>query len=669
MTEARTATGRPSRLAGLSIRLKLAVLCAVWLVGLAAVSATAWLGLDRVERARAVADDAATLEMLAESTRAATSALMAEERLFLTRPSPAGATAIESLIADATSAAGTLGGMVRRLGLPEQEAGELAKIGEGIRSEFALLKAAQARIGYGHDNGLTGEMNAAHEALRTALNKVSKSGQNPETVRIAQAFAQMNQARAEFVLAADDVSRGGFDAALGRFDRQTGSAKIDDAAKAELSALAKSYSDAFAAYSDARAERERVVDRLGLAFDLVGPLTASVRSAAETLRYQEVANLSATKDGMRLVLGIAVPATLALGLLASVLIGRGITLPLGRLQSTMHALSRGDDVAVDGTGRPDEIGAMARAVEVFRDSQRERARLEADASRAADATRGRQEEVEAAVRRFRAEVESLLASVGETTDTMRSTAGVLTGVAQESAGRASEAAGASQAASGKVSVVAAAAEELAASIGEISTQISRTTGVVAGATEDARRTNRQVAALAEAAARVGQVVTLIQTIAEQTNLLALNATIEAARAGDAGRGFAVVATEVKNLATQTARATEQISSQIADIQHSTDEAVRSINGIAEIMEDVNRTTLAIATAVEEQGAATAEISRNVLDASGDTRVVSDNVAGVTTAVAETQRSAAAVESAATTMVDRARDLERTIERFLGEVAA
>ncbi|AXS39199.1 HAMP domain-containing methyl-accepting chemotaxis protein [Breoghania sp. L-A4] len=349
---------------------------------------------------------------------------------------------------------------------------------------------------------------------------------------------------------------------------------------------------------------------------------------------------------------------------------RGMLAPLSRATASIEEVAEGNyDTDIEVAERSDEIGQIGKALIVLRDGARERRQLAAERVADADARAERIREREKIVVAFQDTVKGLLASVGTNMESMQSTASSLTRLASDTSSRTSDAARASESASQNVQTVASASEELSASITEISGQISKTTEIVDRATRGARASNEKIASLAQAASKIGEVVGLIQDIAEQTNLLALNATIEAARAGEMGKGFAVVAAEVKELANQTSKATDEIGSQIAAIQGSTGEAVDVIQEIAQIMEEVNSYTSAIAAAVEEQGAATNEISRNVQQAAQGTDEVSTNVANVNAAVDETSNAAVKVDEAATEVARDTDRLRGTIERFIKDFAA
>ena len=391
-------------------------------------------------------------------------------------------------------------------------------------------------------------------------------------------------------------------------------------------------------------------------------------------------------------------ATLALVVVLGLVAGwmaRGIALPLRRLRTAMLDLAEGRPISVTlATKRKDEIGEMARAMAVFCDNAAARAELEtkarADAAervaaeqkaraeaaeRAALEERAREEQevraarVDKVIDEFRASVRAVLSTMSTSMKKLETTATSLTDVAGQAARQAGDATGSSEQAATNVNTVATAADELGASVAEIGRQVNQANKVVAEATQLATRSNDQIVTLAQGAQKIGDVVGLIKAIAEQTNLLALNATIEAARAGEAGKGFAVVASEVKMLASQTAKATEEIGGQVAGIQESTQDAVGAIGKIASTMEEISRFTSAIATTIEHQTGATNEISRNVVQASKGTQAVSANISMVSTAIREASNAAGHVLGASGELAGVARDLQRAVDDFLSEVAA
>lgn len=309
------------------------------------------------------------------------------------------------------------------------------------------------------------------------------------------------------------------------------------------------------------------------------------------------------------------------------------------------------------------------ARETAEDAQKTAAALtEEERARAAEQA-DRHTHVSAKIEDFRKTIGNRLMDIVAHADQVKNVSRSMGEIAVDTAGRAGAAAEASNGASSNVQTVASASEELTSSISEISRQVEMTSKMVTDANGEAQESNAKVSALREAAGRIGEVVDLIKGIADQTNLLALNATIEAARAGEAGKGFAVVASEVKELATQTSKATEDIGAQIAAIQSQTEGAVSSISGIAETMVKVNEYTTAIATAVEQQGAATQEISRNVTEAAEGTEVVAHNVEGVSEAAKTTTDSANEVEGSAERLQEQAGHMKKEVDDFLQEVAA
>ncbi len=366
-------------------------------------------------------------------------------------------------------------------------------------------------------------------------------------------------------------------------------------------------------------------------------------------------------------------ALLAFGLgvagIIAFLITRSIVGPVNGMTEAMGRLAEGNlDTEVPALDKTDEIGRMAQAVQVFKDNAIRVRQMEKEA---------REQEKLAAeekVRMMNQMADDFHASVGGVVDTVASastelqaSAQSMTAISEETSSQASAVAAASEEASTNVQTVASAAEELSSSISEISRQVTQSSEIASKAVSDAARTDKQIQGLAKAADKIGEVVALITDIADQTNLLALNATIEAARAGDAGKGFAVVASEVKNLASQTAKATEEIGGQIGGIQSSTQEAVEAIQGIGKTIGEIDEIASAIAAAVEEQGAATQEIARNVEQAAAGTGEVSSNIQGVTQAATEAGSTSSQVLSAANELSEQSELLRNEVDKFMEQV--
>lgn len=394
--------------------------------------------------------------------------------------------------------------------------------------------------------------------------------------------------------------------------------------------------------------------------NIIGILYAGVEKTA----------INASINQMMSKFGYSLLPVLFFALLVSTFGTRRLLRPVTELADVTESIANGDlDVHVPHTDRTDQVAVMANAVSNLQEKAIERQQLASAQQDAESGNHERQQKIESMIANFRTTAAGLLSSVSETAGSLDNTANSLTEIARNSSGRASETLEASDETTQNVQTVASAAEELATSIGEISRQVAQTTDVVSRATEGTRVTNEKVEGLAESASKIGEVITLIQAIAEQTNLLALNATIEAARAGEAGKGFAVVASEVKELATQTSKATEEISSQISAIQNATKDSAEAIAEITGTMEEVNNYTASIASAVEEQGSATTEISQNIQRAAQGTTSVSANMTELFESVGQTSQSAEMVLTASGALSEKTNVLQEEVERFLSEVAA
>ncbi len=388
------------------------------------------------------------------------------------------------------------------------------------------------------------------------------------------------------------------------------------------------------------------------------------------INNRDITETAASMDKLRVSkLRISIALTLAgiavVGALATLIGKRTIAAPIDSMAAAMDQLrQRQYAVHIPGIGLGNEIGRMASSLAVFRDAMVETDRLAAEhnAEMAARAERGKA--MDALARDFDHTVSGVLDVVSGAATELHATAQGMQVIAEQTQDKASAVAAASEEASSSVETVATAAEELSASIAEIARQVAQSSSAAQLASDEARQTNTIVQGLAASSTRIGDVVSLINDIAAQTNLLALNATIEAARAGEAGKGFAVVAGEVKVLATQTGKATEEISTQVGAVQTATREAVAAIGSIVGRIEEINHIATAISAAVEEQSAATAEIARNVDQAAQGTRQVSANVGGVSATAAETDAAAVQVLSAAESLSREATELKGVVDRFL-----
>lgn len=366
-------------------------------------------------------------------------------------------------------------------------------------------------------------------------------------------------------------------------------------------------------------------------------------------------------------LGIVAVVGLIAGLFGALWVGRMIAKPLTKAVDVVEALAKGDTSVSITANTTDEVGALANSIEVFRQNTIRANELAEAQRKEQERQLSRAERIQSITSQFESSVATMLATVASASTELTSTAQQLTATAGSATDRATNVAAASEEAAANVQTVAAAAEELTAAIREISSQVQTSSQIANQAVAEAERTNARVKNLQEAASRIGEVIKLINDIAAQTNLLALNATIEAARAGEAGRGFAVVANEVKTLADQTAKATEEIDRQISAVQTETQSAVTAIESISAIITRINEVTGTIAAAVEEQGAATQEIARNVEEASSGTQLVSSNIVGVSQSASETREAASTVESASGELSVQAESLRNEVNRFLMDV--
>ncbi|MDB5358748.1 MAG: methyl-accepting chemotaxis protein [Rhodospirillales bacterium] len=404
-----------------------------------------------------------------------------------------------------------------------------------------------------------------------------------------------------------------------------------------------------------------------IAIEAVGKLIALNVEKMRTARDASIVTAEGTRAW--LVVGAAAGLVCAFGILGWIALYQ-ISKPLARMTREMAKLAAGDlDIQIEGAQRADEIGGLARSLQVFRENAVTARRLEAEQQEEHLRKEARRQALEGSITEFDEQVREALDTLTAASTEMHATAESMAATAEETSRQATAVAATSDEASANVQTVAAATEELHSSINEISRQVTQSAEIANTAVVEADRTNATIQGLAATAQKIGEVVTLIQSIASQTNLLALNATIEAARAGEAGKGFAVVASEVKALANQTAKATEDISAQITAIQGETGHAVEAIRGIGGTIRHMNEIASAIAAAVEQQGAATRDIAQNIQSVARGTAEVSANVAGVNQAADETGSAATQVLQSADELGRQADKLRTDVSGFFAKIRA
>jgi methyl-accepting chemotaxis protein len=559
----------------------------------------------------------------------------------------------------------------------------LAQVPGAVRAVRAALAAAAQAIEQRRD--AVAKLTAAAVALTNAATALAegaaRSGQRefvePATSLLA-AVARASAAATRF-----SVAEAQADADIARTEAKRAMDTLDgllsiSADSARIQRVGNATRDAFGDFNralntigTALLERRQRLTELAAASQRVEAVAAA---AAHAISDERAANRAATllaQTRLRAtVVWASVGATL-LGLVIALALGISITKPIKRLATAMAALAAGDlDAAIPAVAARDEIGVMARAVQVFKDTMREAAELRAIQSElAAKAAGERRAATLLLAEQFEVNIGSVVSVVSEASARLQGAAQSLSASAESAAQQTRTVATASSQASQNVQMVSAATEQLTASIGEINQQVTKSSRIAADAVVEAERTDSTVQGLADAAQRIGDVVGLIHTIAAQTNLLALNATIEAARAGVAGKGFAVVAAEVKNLAVQAGKATDDISTQVTAIQATTAEAVHALASISTTIGQMNEIATAIAGAVEQQSAATREIAENIGQAAAGTQAVSGTIAGLTETSGAVGAAAGEVLGETSGLSRQSERLRDELQRFLAHVRA
>jgi methyl-accepting chemotaxis protein len=488
---------------------------------------------------------------------------------------------------------------------------------------FSRVVELQRTVGFDAESGALG-------TLRAAVHDAEKTLDDIHDPQLTILMLMMRRHEKDFIARLDPKYVEEMGKRATEFDSALLASAIPEETKVQVRGFMKTYGDGFKALVDASLALKSSVAELSETYKALEPHLQALaeKSAASYAATKQFAAEAEARSRWQIMGAIALVALVVAAI--SFVVGRSICGHVGRMAGNLSRLAGGDTgIQVDGAQRTDEIGAMARALAVFRDNAV--ALRAAEAEKEAQKMRAEQER-KAALRMVADDLNSAVKSTVDVLDAaagqIRRSAEQLAKLAEDTASRVGMAGSASNEASENVKAVAAATEELSASVAEIGSQVTSSAQRAQRAVDEAERTNETVRGLADAAQRIGDVVNLINDIASQTNLLALNATIEAARAGDAGKGFAVVASEVKNLANQTSQATDDIASQVGAIQEATSRAVSEIAGIGKSIAEINDASNGIAAAVEEQDAATREISGNITNASQGVSDVSINLVAV-----------------------------------------
>jgi methyl-accepting chemotaxis protein len=649
-----------------TLRHKIAAIGLVGVVGIVLIGAIYWLGALSQARFQASAERAAATATINNDLYVALLEARRAEKDFQLRNDERYAGKQGDF---AQAAAAKLAALKQQL-----SGGELAALlprVEAIQSgfdvyarTFTTLADAKRKLGLDQESGLEGQLRKSVHEIESGLKTLADS-------RLGAAMLTMRRHEKDFMLRHDAKYGESMKTAAVEFAGLLADTTLSAAAKNEMSGKLAAYQRDFAAWMDGMNSIIKEQKAMSEAFAKIEPIIEEVRATVDKAERGANAAAAASRadTAQRIQIAIVV-ITIGVGLLAF-LIGRGVSRPLGAMTDAMRELASGKlDLVIPGAGRRDEIGAMSGAVEVFKVNAIERLRLEAAAKEAEmRAAAQRRADMQRLADEFQSAVGNIIHTVSAASTQLEAAAVTLTQTAGTTQERSASVAAASEQASSNVQSVASAAEELGSSVNEISRQVQESSRIAIDAVKQAEKTDGRIVQLSHAAGRIGEVVKLITAVAEQTNLLALNATIEAARAGEAGRGFAVVASEVKALAAQTAKATDEIGTQIAGMQSATQDAVTSIKEIGQTIGRISEIATTIASAVEEQGAATQEISRNVQQAAQGTSQVAADISDVNHGASETGSASAQVLASAQSLSADSHHLRSEVDKFLSTVRA
>lgn len=652
-------------LSSVSIRDRMVILVVAAIAVMAAMAAASWLGQRQID---AAADRLARAERVSEATHAVAVGLervRREERAFLADGDEAAAARTHATVAAVKEHLATL---AAEGGEAARAADDLGATLASVADRFAAVEAMRRRLGLSRDDGLTADLRASVQAVESELAKWP-SVEAIEKLKVL--LLSMRRFELDFMLAPDPTLIDRHRKPYNEFDFALLAAPMDADSRAAFGTLATAYRETLETYAATRLELDAAAQALEAEVDATAPLFDRLAQATAVAAAAARDEQDAARSRMLAIILTAAALGVTLFTAFGAVTALSLVQPLRGIQTAMRRLAEGDHaVAVPGTGLRDEIGEMAREIEVFKHTAIEAARLKAEEhAREEHARLARAAEMQALSLALEETVQAVAGSVAAHASQMRGMAEGMVAVVETTrnhGGAMTELAGATHA---SITHVEQATESLAAAIAEITGEVDETSRIVRAAAEEAERTTAIVSGLTGAADRIGEIVAMIDGIAAQTNMLALNATIEAARAGAAGKGFAVVAGEVKGLAHQTSAATGEIAAQIEAVQQATGEAAAAIGHIVETIVRTDRMTSTILSQVERQSAATEAILASLRQAVGNTHAVEERLAAVNGAAEATGSDARQVLDASGRLNAEAGRLEAEVTRFLGRMRA